>query len=109
MSEKNANEASPVEEGRKLANFILKALLANIVQDEEKRLPADVCEELLFRQGPIASDLHSGGGNVQEFACGRLKRMLTYLWKAIANIRRVANERQRTTERVKSRTTALKY
>ena len=33
--------------------------------------------------------------------------MLTYLWKAIANIRRVANERQRTTERVKSRITAL--
>ena len=33
--------------------------------------------------------------------------MLTYLWKAIANIRRVANERQRTAERVKSRITAL--
>ena len=35
--------------------------------------------------------------------------MLTYLWKAIANIRRVANERQRTTERVKSRITDLEY
>ena len=48
MSEKNANEESAVEEGRKLANFNLKAWLAIHGQDEEKMLPADVCEELIF-------------------------------------------------------------
>ena len=51
MSEKNSNEESPAEEGRKVANFNLKAWLAILVQDEEKRLPADVCEELIFQQG----------------------------------------------------------
>ena len=68
MSEKNANEESPVEEGRKFANFILKALLAILVQDEEKRLPADVCEELIFQQGPIASELHREGGYAQQYS-----------------------------------------
>ena len=51
MVDKNSNEKSPTEEGRKFANFNLKALLAIQVQDEEKRSPAEVCEELIFRQG----------------------------------------------------------
>ena len=93
-----------------MSNVNLKALLAFQVQDEEKMSPAEVCEELIFQQG-----VKSFGPSWRRwlrttiFACGRLKRMLTYLGKAIANIRRVANDRQRTTERVKSRITALEY
>ena len=48
---KNSKEKSPTEEGRKLANFNRKALLAIQVQDEEMRSPAEVCEELIFWQG----------------------------------------------------------
>ena len=51
MSPKNSNEESPAAEGRNLANFNLKELLAIQVQGEEKRLLADVCEELIFQQG----------------------------------------------------------
>ena len=51
MSYKNTNEESPAEEGRKLSNDNLKALLAFQVQDEEKMSPPGVCEELIFQQG----------------------------------------------------------
>ena len=45
------NEKWPSEDGRKLANFNLKALLAIQVQDEEETSTAEVCEELIFQQG----------------------------------------------------------
>ena len=39
------------EEGQKLSNVNLKALLAIQVQHEEKMSPAEVCEEMISKQG----------------------------------------------------------